>query len=680
MSQTFEGFVLPGWTQGAFSGSGYEEWVSTLRGEPELNQAGGHPDSTISFAIGGVSVEPDGSTKDVFIEVPPGAVTNPQAVPECESADFNLSLLGHCPVGSQVGVAATETSSVTTLAPLSKLSPAPGEPLAIGFKVLGYSVVMHPRVRTESDYGFTIEARDLPVPVALGGATLTLWGVPYDPVHDSHRFDTEVGALGASVSGPIVPLTSAPTSCETGPLRTALKVGSWASPEHLLTEEMTSQEQTGCEAIDFEPEASVTPTTDVADSPTGLSVDIRIPQNEGCEAGPPVECGLATSHLKDTTITLPEGIALNPSGANGLAGCSSSEIGLTTPLGSRPIHFTDASADCPDAAKIGTAEVETPLLEAPLFGTIYIADPYDNPFDSLLAIYIVFENPERGVLAKLAVRVSADPHDGRLIATLEEGPPLPLERISIKLKQGPHAPLRTPESCGSYSSAIELTPYSAPSSPVVVSDGWSILQGPIGGCERPAALEFEAGAVRPIAGIASPFVARLRRKDGEQPLQSLKIELPPGLVANMNGIPLCPEAVLSALKFPVGEGYGESLPSRQSPRLRPHLAGRRSPALFPRRGADLSRGALSRRPLQPRDRGSRQRRAVQPRQGRHPCGHLRRSLDRAGEDRGQPAAADRQGHTHLLPFHVPDPRPRRSDPQSDLLRSDPHHRESDHRR
>ena len=172
------------------------------------------------------------------------------------------------------------------------------------------------------------------------------------------------------------------------------------------------------------------------------------PQQEGCEPGPPVECGLARSHLKDTTITLPEGIAVNPSGANGLTGCSSSEIGLTTPLGSRPIHFTAAPAECPDAAKIGTAEVETPLLGSPLFGSVYIADPYDNPFQSMLGVYVEIKDPGRGIFAKLAVRVAADPDSGRLTATLEEGPPIPIGRVSIRLKQGPHAPLRTPNRAG----------------------------------------------------------------------------------------------------------------------------------------------------------------------------------------------------------------------------------------
>ena len=561
MPQVFGGFVPPGWTQGAFSGSGYDEWVKTLSEAPERTQAGGHPDSTMSFRLSGTSKEPDGSTKDVFIDLPAGAVANPQAVPECESADFNLSLLGHCPADSQVGVVAADTDSATILSPLYRLTPAPGEPISIGFKVLGYSILMHPRVRTESDYGFTVEARDVPTVVALRGAALTLWGVPYDPVHDSHRFDTGLGVLGASVSGPVIPLTSSPTSCETGPLRPELKVRSWETAAHWLTEETTASEQTGCEAIGFEPEASATPTTDVADSPSGLAVDIRIPQEGGCDPGPPVECGIATSHLKQTTIRLPEGIALNPSGANGLAGCSSAGIGLTTPLGSSPIQFTGAPAECPDAAKIGTAEVETPLLGLPLLGVVYIAEPYDNPFQSLLAAYIELNDSERGIFAKLAVRVVADPDTGRLTATLEDEPQLPIERVSIRLKQGPHALLRTPRSCGSYSSAIELTPYASPSSPVFVGDGWSIAGGPAGACGQSAAADFEAGAVRPIAGVSSPFVARLRRQDGEQQPQSLTMRLPPGLVAYLKDIPLCRAAPLPSRDPAAVEADGESCQS-----------------------------------------------------------------------------------------------------------------------
>jgi hypothetical protein len=563
--QGFGGFVESGSTQGIFFGSGYEEWVQTLAEVPELSQAGGHPDSTISFQLEGVSNDPDGSAKDIFAQLSAGAVANPLVVPTCESADFHLTILGRCPTESQLGVAATDASPLRTLSPLNRLAPSPGEPLLLGFKALGVSVLMHPHVRIEGDYGLTVEARDLPTS-QLGGTSLTLWGVPYDPIHDNHRFDTGLGVLGASVSGPVAPFTSAPTRCDTGPLRTVLRVRSWADAAQWDSEDASASEQTGCEQIEFDPEVTAEPTTDVADSPTGLNVDVHVPQNNQCEAGPPVECDLATSHLKDTMIALPEGMALNPSGANGLAGCSPAEIGLATPLGSKPIHFSGAPAACPDASKIGTAEVETPLLEAPLPGSVYIADPYDNPFGSMLAIYIEVDDQERGIVAKVAGQVAADQNTGQLVITVGDAPPLPIEHIRLSIKQGPHALLRTPTSCGEYSTTAELTPYAAPTSPVAVNDGWSIVRGPGGGCRQANAPSFDAGTVRPIAGVRSPFVASLRREDGTQQLKSFTMSLPPGLAADLSDSPVCPETSIAPRGAPPGD---EHVPSHEGPTFCP---------------------------------------------------------------------------------------------------------------
>src|SRR5829696_7507742 len=322
--------------------------------------------------------------------------------------------------------------------------PVPGEQATLGYKVFGFVINLFARARTESDYGLTIEARDLPTLVPLQEAEVTLWGVPYDPIHDNHRFDTDGShggtPLGASVTGTAVrPFTSAPTNCETGPLKTSIKVRSWGHPEKWIADDSFASEQTECDKIPFDPQVTATPTTGVADSPAGLNIDVHVPQNVECEVGPPIVCPPSVSHLKDTRITLPEGMVLNPSSANGLEGCSPAEIGLTTPLGSRPIQFTGEPANCPDGSKIGTAEVETPLLEAPMPGAVYLAEPYDNPFKSLLAIYIGVDDPKSGIVSKLVGDVEADPVTGRLTTTVVEQPQLPIEHTRLNFKQGPHA-------------------------------------------------------------------------------------------------------------------------------------------------------------------------------------------------------------------------------------------------
>ena len=481
------GFFLPGGTIAAMVFP--EPYVEGLKAAPEVTQAGGHPDFTTAFQIQDFAENPEGETKDIFTDLPPGSVGFPEAVPRCESADLQLTLLGNCPTEAQVGVALTRTSSgLEIFSPVASMVPQPGEQASLGYKVIGYTINLFARARSESDYGLTVEARDLPTATPLKGAAITLWGVPYDHIHDNHRFDTDGShggtPLGASITGAAVRFfTSAPTNCDTGPLATTVKIRSWGHPDEWKSADSPASEQTGCELVEFNPEVSAQPTTSVADSPTGINVDVHVPQNTDCDAGPPVECPLSTSHLKDTTIALPKGIALNPSAANGLVGCPSTGIGLTTPVGSMPIHFTGQPANCPDGSKIGTAEIETPLLEAPAPGAVYLAEPFDNPFESQFALYIEVNDPTRGLVAKFAGHLVVDPDTGQLTTTVVDQPQLPLEHIRLNLKQGPHAALRTPQTCDDFTTVSTLTPYSAPESPVTFKDDFTIDSGPDGNCD-----------------------------------------------------------------------------------------------------------------------------------------------------------------------------------------------------
>jgi hypothetical protein len=562
--QTPIGVTVPGISQLAFFGNGYETWVDNLREAPELSQAGAHPDLTISIRLQGTAGEPEGLAKDLVTDLPAGAIADPLAVPRCEAADFHLTLTGSCPTESQVGTAASDTSVIQGLAPLDNLVPPLGDAMMLGFKSVAFTVVLHTSIRTFGDYGLRGEIRDLATLGQPRGSTLTLWGVPYDGLHDGHRFDTSSGELGAEVTGTAIrPFTSAPTSCDSDPIQAELSLRSWGSAERWITEHLIGPGETGCEQIRFDPEVTARPTTNVADSPTGLRVDVRLPHGEQCDTLPPpesgqtreewiaegrstVSCPLQTSQLAGTRITLPKGVALNPAGGNGLEGCSSSEIGLTSPLGFKPIHFTAEPARCPDASKIGTVEVDTALLEAPLPGVLYLADPYDNPFESLLAIYIEVDEPRRGIVAKFAGHVETDPSSGVLVITVNEGPQLPIERIGLDLRQGPHALLRTPPTCGEFRTESELTPYSTPDSPASLEDAFAIESSPQGGCGRPTRPSFDGGTIAPIAAWYSPFVMSLSRPDGSQEFHSVALSLPPGLTANLAVIRSCPNVALAA--------------------------------------------------------------------------------------------------------------------------------------
>jgi hypothetical protein len=260
-----------------------------------------------------------------------------------------------------------------------------------------------------------------------------------------------------------------------------------------------------------------------------------------------------TANFKDVKVTLPPGLTVNPSGANGLGACSTSQIGFAPSEGK--VRFSEAPASCPDAAKLGTVEANTPALDHPLKGAIYAATPFDNPFGSLLAIYLDIEDPQSGVVSKLAGKVSPDAETGQLTAIFTENPELPIEDVRTSFFGGPRAALKTPLTCAANTTTAQITPWSTPEgADATPSDSFPTTTAPGGGpCPSTVAAAphkpvFSAGTITPKAGAYSPFVLKLSREDGSQPLAGLEAILPKGLLAKIAGIPYCSEAQIAAAK------------------------------------------------------------------------------------------------------------------------------------
>ncbi len=131
-------------------------------------------------------------------------------------------------------------------------------------------------------------------------------------------------------------------------------------------------------------------------------------------------------------MALPAGMTVSPSAANGLGACTSEEIGL---------HNAEKPS-CPDSSKVGSAEVVTPLLEAPLQGSVYVAQQGNNPFGSLLALYLVMEAD--GAIIKLPGEVALDPVTGQITTTFDQNPQLPFSDLKLTFFGGPRAALVTP--------------------------------------------------------------------------------------------------------------------------------------------------------------------------------------------------------------------------------------------
>jgi hypothetical protein len=497
------------------------------------------PHGEVKGAVGAAAL-----AKDVLAELPAGLVGNPTAVEACP---VRLAEEGKCSGNSQVGVLRIESAGPSEHSSnIYNVVPAKGSPARFAGEVnISTNAYIEASVRTGQDYGIDAGSFNLPTLSNPYAFEIRLWGVPANPAHDPLRVCAGVKGCSVTPGTPEKPFLRNPTRCA-GPLQARVKVASYDLRGTFFARAFTMPAITGCDQLEFEPTFEARPTSQVADSPTGLQVNLHIPQNEDPDE-------LATADLKDAVVKLPPGLTLNPSSANGLEACTTGQIGLTTPIGTTPIHTTAAPAACPDAAKIGSVEVDTPLLDHPLPGGIYVATPYDNPFNSLLAIYIGVHDPESGVVIKLAGRVEIGV-EGQLTTTFEENPQLPFENFRLNFFDGPRSALKTPPVCGAYTTTATLTPWSAPESgpPATLSEGHQIAAAPGGGpCptsvgQLPSNPGFEAGSESPVAGAFSPFLLRVKREDGSQLFSSVTVTPPPGLLGKLKGVPYCPDSALAA--------------------------------------------------------------------------------------------------------------------------------------
>lgn len=569
-------------TIGGGGGFGVEElsFAPERVGGQSDTQAGSHPfqvTGTFTLSQGSLrypaetparkrEVSPIALPKDVNVLSPAGLIGNPNAFAQCTDQEFVLVVEEHqettrCPLGSVIGVAVVtldepkELGMETSTKPLFNLIPHAGEPARFGFYAGPVPVMVDTSVRSGGDYGVTVSSHNISEIVGVLRSSITLWGVPGDPQHDGQRgygcllHEEALCPLGQST---IPPFISMPTSCGT-PLQASVQADSWADPTTVLSSGLTEPLPAldGCNHLPFNPSVSVAPDVPDASTPTGLEVKVHVPQTSILNAEGPAE-----GTVRDATVALPAGLQTNAGGADGLEACDEGEVGF---LGK---DTTDAALNlftpvigepfCPSASKIGTVEVETPLLPNKLEGAVYLASPAPaeeaglNPFNSLLAMYIVVQDPVSGTLIKLAGKVALNPANGQLTSTFEDTPQLPFENLRLHFFGGSRAPLATPAFCGAYTTAATFVPWSFEegSQPAQASSTFQITSGPNGSAcaePRPFQPEFHASSSNLQAGAYTPLSTTIGHPDADQVLGGLAVKFPPGLLGSLSGVKLCGE-------------------------------------------------------------------------------------------------------------------------------------------
>ncbi|HEX4304584.1 MAG TPA: hypothetical protein VHZ54_00970 [Solirubrobacterales bacterium] len=520
-------------------------------GEPET-QAGAHPYSAQSYFLLNTLrspngyINPVGDSKDVIVDLSPGFIGNPLVTPRCPQSKLTGAQTAASPacneemaVGNFLPILSEFAESASTFAfPIFNDTPPPGAAAEFTTRVAFPLQSLLASVRSSGDYGIRITAPNNPNFQKIFGSYAALGG-ELPGAHGKAFLTNATDCANEAIHPPVV----------------ASNFHTWQEPAVFSGASETLPPVIGCDQLEFHPSFSFQPTDTQGSSPVGATASLHVPQDGLTDAAK-----LTTPDLKKAVVTLPQGLTLNPSSANGLQACSEAQIGY---MGDEfaepnPTRFDESAPACPDASKLGTAEIKTPLLENPLMGTIYLAAQKENPFGSLVAIYLVVDDAQSGVILKLPGEVRLDPSTGQLTATFDHNPQLPFDDLTLHFRGGgPRAALATPEICGHYATTGTLTPWSAPESgpPAQIEEvGFDVTNGCSSSASaRPFSPSFEAGTAGTQAGGYSPLVVKVGRKDGEQELTSLDFTLPKGLIGKLAGIPYCSDAQIAEAEHKTGK-------------------------------------------------------------------------------------------------------------------------------
>ncbi len=552
------------------AGFGFERFdfaAEGPEGEPET-QAGAHPfQVTTTLGLNTVAragkVTSAGLARNLGFTLPPGFIGNPTAVAQCSEADFLTfvaALVNLCPSGAAVGVVSVavrepffiseEPETITV--PLYNLTPAIGEPARLGFSLFNVPVTLDTEVGPGPTNDIVVHANDVTQTAAFVGSKVTIWGVPGDPRHNAARgwecvaqqewaLAAEIEACPTTTHPATKSFLTLPTACD-GPNYASVSGISWPTREAPggvdagTRNAETPLTMSGCEKLPFQTTVKVVPESLAAAAPTGLGVDVEVPQATTSASG-----GLAEADVKELTLKLPDGMVLNPSAASGLSGCSFSPE-PARPQGEIALDLVEP-ATCTQSSAVGTVSIKTPLLGEELVGHVYVGAQEANPFGSLVAAYLVAEAPGAGVTIKLAGEVQLDPVTGALTTRFPGTPPLPFETVHVQLFGGERGVLGNPRSCGSYSATASMSTWAGKAYGVNAA---AFNIGPPQGASSctpsvPFAPSGTMGSTPAGAKSFTQFALQVKREDRSQELNRVTTQLPPGLLADIASVTPCGE-------------------------------------------------------------------------------------------------------------------------------------------
>jgi hypothetical protein len=532
--------------------------------------------------------------KTLRTDLPPGLTVNPEATPSrCPIASF-LNKVGEnfvptCLPETKVGedrVTLATNKNEVEIAPglkapkgfvvppseatgtkvsLYNLVPAPGEPAKLGFVIRAkVPIFLETEVGWENDFheSFRIKLPVTPEAAeASGFSTLISRLMSFGQTAGNGTYLTNPTTCFDPNEAPFEKLYSTWFRAESyGEPNPTFPAGSTAVEAPLPKEGGKLVMQEGCGEVPFKPSIESSVTTTAVDSPTGGTVDVKLPFDPATEGG----TALSQSHLRKAEVTLPLGMGLNPSGSKDLLACTDTQFkkGVRT--------YTN---ECPAASKVGHAEIVSPPLAEPLEGDVYVGEQksMDPTSGEEFRILVEAKSETEGIAVRLVGNVKANPTTGQLTGVftdqitgqfagkLPDGlPQVPFESVKLSFDAA-KAVLTSPPTCSVADTNGQMEPWARPGTSVPVNAKFTLSSVPGGGtcpqtlAERKFTPPYTAKSDSAKAGAYSPFRVHIGRPDGQQELKVVDVTLPKGLTGKLARIPYCSEAALSAAAVSTGK-------------------------------------------------------------------------------------------------------------------------------
>jgi uncharacterized repeat protein (TIGR01451 family) len=544
------------------AGFGFQDadvWYSDAAGEVDT-QAGSHP-YEVGFSFDFNTAEgaiTGGEVRDIEVRLPPGLVGNVTAIPQCTRAELDAE---ECPLSSQIGVTTVNLGEhgyrfpLHLALPVYNMAPPRGVPAQFVFVILGVEQFLDASVRSGGNYGITVHVDNV-AQYGVTGDRVVLWGEPADSSHNIERYNAscKLGGCSSGVAS-VEPFLTLGTSCAGAQAQAySASINAWGSRDTAETPFFEDEASgapaglTGCQGLAFGPAITISPDTSDADTPAGLTSDVKVNQS-----GLVAQEGVAPSSVREVTVTLPEGLVLNPGRAAGLQACTPAQSGL----GTGEAFGDEGPPSCPLASQVGTVQVSTPLLPDKLEGAVYVLE--SEPPHVKLEIAASGD----GVNLKLPGTVSLNERTGQMVARFPETPPIPFTDFKLAFTGGAQAALATPPGCGVYTTSVDFDPWATPFvADTLGTSSFAVEEGPGGSaCASPLPFtpQMIAGATTDQAGGYTDFTMLLTRGEDQQRISKLQFKTPEGLLGMISHVTLCEEPQAAKGECPAASQIGHTV-------------------------------------------------------------------------------------------------------------------------